>query len=126
VVCGVPSVERIHVDGYVGVSRVGDREGGSFIPPALQRQAIEVWAANRRGCELLEVFEELDKWGLRADRLGLEAKGEHDQAEVGILAAALLAPALAVATLAPLLRRDSAAAVRRGYGLAATSPCAAR
>jgi Na+/H+ antiporter NhaA len=39
-----------------------------------------------------------------------------DQAKVGILATALLAPVLAIAALAPL---------RRGAGLEATSPCAA-
>jgi site-specific DNA recombinase len=68
----VPSVERIRVDGYVRVSRVRDREGESFISPALQREAIEAWAKNRRGCELVEVFEELDESGLRTDRPLLE------------------------------------------------------
>jgi len=48
-----------------------------------------------------------------------------DQAKVGILATALLAPALAVAALAPLRRCGGAARVRRGYRLAATSPCPA-
>jgi Na+/H+ antiporter NhaA len=47
-----------------------------------------------------------------------------DQAKVGILATALLAPALAAAALAPLRRRDRAAGVR-GSRLAATAPCAA-
>jgi Na+/H+ antiporter NhaA len=46
-----------------------------------------------------------------------------DQAKVGILATALLAPALAVAALARLRRRDSTAPVRHGYRLAATSLC---
>jgi Na+/H+ antiporter NhaA len=49
-----------------------------------------------------------------------------DQAEVGVLAAALVAPALSVAALAPLRRRDGAAPVRRGYRLVATSPCPAQ
>jgi hypothetical protein len=48
-----------------------------------------------------------------------------DQAKVSILATALLAPALAVAALAPLRRRDSAAPARRGRRVPATSPCAA-
>ena len=48
-----------------------------------------------------------------------------DQAKVGILATALLTPALAVATFAPLRRRGGAP-VRRSYRLAATSPCPAR
>ena len=49
-----------------------------------------------------------------------------DEAKVGILATALVTPALAVAALAPLRRRDGAARARRGYRLAATSPCTAR
>jgi hypothetical protein len=49
-----------------------------------------------------------------------------DQAKVGILATALLAPALAVAAFAPLRRRDGAAPARRGYRLVGTSPCPAR
>jgi Na+/H+ antiporter NhaA len=49
-----------------------------------------------------------------------------DQAKVGILATALLAPVLTVAALAPLRRRDHTAPVRRGYRLAATSLCPAR
>src|SRR3954451_10707646 len=35
------------VDGYIRVSRVGDRSGESYISPELQRRAIEVWAAER-------------------------------------------------------------------------------
>jgi Na+/H+ antiporter NhaA len=49
-----------------------------------------------------------------------------DQAKVGILATALVTPALAVAALAPLRRRDSAARVRQGHRLVATSLCPAR
>jgi Na+/H+ antiporter NhaA len=49
-----------------------------------------------------------------------------DQAKVGILATALLAPVLAVAARAPLRARGSTAPVRRGYRLAATSLCPAR
>jgi Na+/H+ antiporter NhaA len=49
-----------------------------------------------------------------------------DEAKVGILATALVTPALAVAALAPLRRRDGAAPARRGYRLAATAPCPAR
>jgi Na+/H+ antiporter NhaA len=46
---------------------------------------------------------------------------ELEEAKVGILATALLAPALAVSALAPLRRHT-----RRGPGVALTSPCPAR
>jgi Na+/H+ antiporter NhaA len=49
-----------------------------------------------------------------------------DQAKVGILATALLAPALAAAALSPLRQPDTAASMRRGSRLPATSPCSAR
>jgi hypothetical protein len=55
------------VDGYVRVSRVGKRRGPSFISPTVQREAIDDWTA-RQGFRLLEVFEELDESGARADR----------------------------------------------------------
>jgi Na+/H+ antiporter NhaA len=48
-----------------------------------------------------------------------------DQAKVGILATALLAPALAVGALARLRRSDRTAPVRHGHRLAATSLCPA-
>src|SRR4051794_15054156 len=35
------------VDGYIRVSRVGDRGGESYISPEVQRQAIESWARER-------------------------------------------------------------------------------
>jgi DNA invertase Pin-like site-specific DNA recombinase len=35
------------IDGYIRVSRVGDRSGESYISPDVQRQAIERWAAER-------------------------------------------------------------------------------
>jgi DNA invertase Pin-like site-specific DNA recombinase len=59
------------VDGYVRVSRVGGRDGDSFISPSVQREAIEEWTA-RQGFRLLEVFEELDESGSRPDRPLLE------------------------------------------------------
>jgi site-specific DNA recombinase len=40
------------VDGYVRVSRVGDRGGESYISPDVQRRALEAWAADR-GVELV-------------------------------------------------------------------------
>src|SRR5215211_2019147 len=53
--------------GYVRVSQVGLRRGPRFISPAVQREAIEAWAA-ARGARLLEIFIELDESGGRADR----------------------------------------------------------
>ncbi len=40
------------IDGYIRVSRVGDRSGASYISPSIQRQALERWAA-ARGVELV-------------------------------------------------------------------------
>ena len=50
------------VVGYVRVSRVGGREGDSFISPPLQREQIEA-VARREGLEVVEVLEELDASG---------------------------------------------------------------
>ena len=35
------------IDGYIRVSRVGDRSGESYISPDVQRRALEAWAAER-------------------------------------------------------------------------------
>jgi hypothetical protein len=68
----MPSVSApVRVDGYLRVSRVGNRRGPRFISPSVQREAIEGWTA-RQGFELAEVFEELDESGARADRPLLE------------------------------------------------------
>jgi DNA invertase Pin-like site-specific DNA recombinase len=63
--------EHLSMDGYVRVSRVGGRRGERFISPAVQRELIESWAA-MHGARVLEVFEELDESGGRADRRLLE------------------------------------------------------
>jgi DNA invertase Pin-like site-specific DNA recombinase len=63
--------ERLAVDGYVRVSKVGKRKGERFISPEVQREQIESWGA-MRGARVLEVFEELDESGGRADRPLLE------------------------------------------------------
>jgi DNA invertase Pin-like site-specific DNA recombinase len=55
------------VDGYVRVSQVAGREGGSFISPQVQRELIEGWTKLHR-VELGRVFEELDESGGRPDR----------------------------------------------------------
>ena len=59
--------QQVAVDGYIRVSRVGGRTGDRFISPTVQRELIEDWAA-RRGARVLEIFEELDQSGRRADR----------------------------------------------------------
>jgi site-specific DNA recombinase len=63
--------EQLSVDGYVRVSKVAGRHGERFISPAVQRELIEGWARTR-GAQVLEIFEELDEPGSRADRPLLE------------------------------------------------------
>jgi site-specific DNA recombinase len=45
----LPSLSDLErpVDGYIRVSRVGDRGGESYISPDVQRRALESWAAER-------------------------------------------------------------------------------
>src|SRR3954449_6811226 len=43
---------ELPIDGYIRVSRVGDRSGESYISPEIQRRALETWAAER-GVELV-------------------------------------------------------------------------
>jgi DNA invertase Pin-like site-specific DNA recombinase len=63
--------QRLCIDSYVRVSRVGGRRGERFISPVVQRGLIEGWAA-ARGARALEVFEEPTTRGRRADRPLLE------------------------------------------------------
>lgn len=63
------TVKGTRVVGYVRVSRVGDREGDSFLSPALQREAVER-LAEREGLEVAEWIEELDASGGDASRPG--------------------------------------------------------
>lgn len=53
--------------GYVRVSRVGKREGDSFLSRELQRESIDP-VYQREGLELVEVLEELDRSGGDAAR----------------------------------------------------------
>src|SRR5215211_6524075 len=65
------SCKRVVLDGYIRVSRVGVRQGERFVSPAIQRQRIEDWAA-LTGARILDIAEELDESGGRADRPLLE------------------------------------------------------
>lgn len=60
------------IDGYIRVSRVGGREGDSFISPDVQRQQIERWA-QLRGVTIAEWFTDLDVTGGKLTRPGLDA-----------------------------------------------------
>lgn len=53
--------------GYVRVSRVGGRQGDSFLSPELQRESIER-VCQREALELVEIVEELDRSGGDASR----------------------------------------------------------
>src|SRR3954467_12979013 len=55
------------VDGYIRVSRVGDRGGESYISPDVQRRALESWAAER-GIELVTHDPEENVSGATMDR----------------------------------------------------------
>lgn len=59
--------QAIPVDAYIRVSRVGGREGDSFISPELQRESIER-VCQREGLKVVKWFEELDVSGGDAKR----------------------------------------------------------
>jgi site-specific DNA recombinase len=60
----------LRVDAYIRVSRVGGREGESFISPDVQRDQINAWAA-MRDATIDQWHTDLDMSGARADRPGL-------------------------------------------------------
>jgi len=55
------------MDGYIRVSRVGGREGDSFITTKVQREKIEAWA-KLHDVEVAQLWEELDQSGAKSDR----------------------------------------------------------
>src|SRR5262245_11836764 len=57
----------MRLDAYIRVSRVGGREGDSFISPDIQRDRINAYATSQ-GFEIGRVFEELDVSGAKQDR----------------------------------------------------------
>jgi DNA invertase Pin-like site-specific DNA recombinase len=92
--------------GYVRVSRVGGREGDSFISPSVQRERIEAFAASQ-GHEVVVWEEDLDQPGSRYERRGFQAAleaVERGEAE-GIAVAALDRFARSVPDAAVALRR---------------------
>lgn len=60
------------MDGYVRVSRVGGREGDSYISPSVQREQIERWASYK-GLTIAEWHVDEDRTGGDTNRPGLEA-----------------------------------------------------
>ena len=68
------------LDGYVRVSRVGGREGDSFVSPQLQRERIEA-AARNAGAEIAEWHEDLDESGGNAERPGFVRALERVEAK---------------------------------------------
>lgn len=59
-------------DGYIRVSRVGEREGASFISPSDQRDKIAGWA-RVHDVTIAEWHEDLDQSGGKLSRPGLDA-----------------------------------------------------
>jgi DNA invertase Pin-like site-specific DNA recombinase len=93
--------------GYVRVSRVGGREGDSFISPDVQRDAVEAYA-RAHGHELVAWQEDLDEPGSRLRRPGFDAAlaaVERGEAE-GIIAAKLDRLTRSIADLGRLLERS--------------------
>lgn len=76
------TVKGIRVVGYVRVSRVGGREGDSFLSPALQRETVER-LAERKGLEIVEWIEESDASGGDASRPGWNRAMEIVEAGAG-------------------------------------------
>ena len=62
----------LRLDGYVRVSRVGGREGEGYISPAVQREAVEGYAAELRG-EIIAWHDDQDFSGGNIERPGFQA-----------------------------------------------------
>jgi site-specific DNA recombinase len=67
-----PKTLARRLDGYVRVSKVGGREGDSFISPQAQRERIDL-AARNSGATIGEWFTDLDETGASSQRPGLES-----------------------------------------------------
>ena len=95
--------------GCVRVSRVGGREGASFISPDVQRDQIAVYA-RAHGHEIVSWQEDLDQPGSTLNRPGLQAalaKVDAGEAD-GIIAAKLDRITRSIADLGKLLNRAAA------------------
>lgn len=94
------------LDGYVRVSRVGGREGDSFVSPQLQRERIEAAARNARA-DIVEWHEDLDESGGNAERPGFVRALERVESGVtdGIVVAKLDRFARSVLDARKALRR---------------------
>jgi DNA invertase Pin-like site-specific DNA recombinase len=62
----------VNLDGYIRVSRVGGREGESFISPKVQREKIQGYA-KLHGHRIVKWHEDFDEPGSRDDRPGFQA-----------------------------------------------------
>lgn len=95
--------------GVVRVSRVGGREGATFISPDIQRDQIAVYA-RAHGHEIVAWQEDLDQPGSTLNRPGLQAalaRVDQGQAD-GIIAAKLDRITRSIADLGKLLARAAA------------------
>src|SRR5918995_1476244 len=96
----------MNIDGYIRVSRVGGRGGGTFISPATQREKIEKFA-ELHGHRVVRWHEDLDQPGSKAARPGFQAalaRVEAGETE-GIVVAKLDRFARSVADAAVAIRR---------------------
>jgi site-specific DNA recombinase len=100
----------MELDGYIRVSRVGGRDGESFISPRVQRERIEAFAA-AHGHRVVRWHEDLDQPGSRAQRPGFQdALARVEAGETaGIAVAKLDRFARSVADAAVAIRRIDAA-----------------
>src|SRR5215212_2245786 len=97
------------MDGYVRISRVGGREGESFISPKLQREQIEAYAT-ARGFTIDHWHEDRDVSGGTLERPALARALERCRSHEagGIIAAKLDRLARSLTGLAQLIERAQA------------------
>lgn len=67
---------KLTLDAYIRVSRVGGRQGDSFISPDVQRQDIQRWA-QLRGVTIAQWHEDLDETGTKMNRPAFAAMMER-------------------------------------------------
>ena len=85
-----PKTPPLTLDAYLRVSKVGGREGESFISPDVQLEQIEQWA-KLRGVKIARIYKDLDVGGGKLHRPGLDALMERiRRGETGGIAVARL------------------------------------